>query len=66
MSVTYDKIWKIKVLSKRIFIYTGRFNASIIPLIEIPKEEKDKLIAFLKEKEIQAKTKKGNDNQIAE
>lgn len=66
MSVTYDKIWKIKVLSKRIFIYTGRFNASIIPLMEIPKEEKDKLITFLKEKEIQAKTKKGNDNQIAE
>lgn len=65
MSVTYDNIWKIKIGSKRIYIYTGKLNASIIPLRDMVPEEQDRLMAFLKEKKNE-KGKKGNVEQIAE
>lgn len=50
MSVTYENIWKIKISSKRAYIYTGRLNASIIPFRELEPEKRNLLIAFLNEK----------------
>lgn len=65
MAVSYNDIWKIKIGKKRIYIYTGRLNASIIPLNDIAPEEREQLVAFLKEKKNE-KGKKGNVEPIAE
>lgn len=65
MAVAYENIWKIKISSKRVYIYTGRLNASIIPLRDMTQEEREKLVAFLNEKK-EEKGKQKNDKQITE